>query len=79
MAHGRNHLREWRPQVKRLKENTGNERLLDVYTYEAPVGEAELKIYWDKIRATFAGLEGLEGDPVEGYREAPWACGCFLS
>ena len=40
-------------------------------------GEAELKIYWDKIRATFAGhqvkvlvnygrLEVLEGDPVEG-------------
>jgi uncharacterized protein (DUF1330 family) len=37
-----------------------------------PLGEAELKIYWDKIRATFAGhqvkvlvnygrLEGLEG------------------
>ena len=36
--------------------------------------------YWDKIRATFAGhqvkilvnygrLEGLEGDPVEGYRD----------
>jgi len=38
-----------------------------------PLGEAELKIYWDKIRVTFAGhrvkvlvnygrLEGLEGD-----------------
>jgi len=36
VAHGRNHLREWRPQVKRLPENTGNERLLDVYTYEDP-------------------------------------------
>jgi hypothetical protein len=36
VAHGRNHLREWRPQVKRLQENTGNERLLDVYTYEDP-------------------------------------------
>jgi hypothetical protein len=36
VAHGRNHLREWWPQVKRLKENTGNERLLDVYTYEDP-------------------------------------------
>ncbi|HVR27671.1 MAG TPA: DUF1330 domain-containing protein [Candidatus Polarisedimenticolia bacterium] len=41
------------------------------------MGESELKIYWDKIRATFARhqvkvlvnygrLEGLEGDPVEG-------------
>ena len=80
MADGRNHLREWRPQVKRLKENAGNERLLDVYTYEDPWVRRELKIYWDKIRATFAGhqvkvlinygrLEGLEGDLVEGYRD----------
>jgi hypothetical protein len=52
-----------------------------VFTRTKPLGEAELKIYLDKIRATFAGhqvkvlvnygrLEGLEGDPVEGYRES---------
>src|ERR1700719_5271359 len=51
-----------------------------VFTREKTLGEAELKIYWDKIRATFAGhqvkvlvnygrLEGLEGDPGEGYRD----------
>ena len=48
-----------------------------VFTREKTLDEAELKIYWDKIRATFAGhqvkvlvnygrLEVLEGDPVEG-------------
>ena len=42
-----------------------------------PLGGADLKIYWERIRATFAGhhvkvlvnygrLEVLEGDPVEG-------------
>ena len=51
-----------------------------IFTREKTLDEAELKIYWDKIRATFAGhqvkvlvnygrLEGLEGDPVEGYRD----------
>ncbi len=48
-----------------------------IFTREKTLDEAELKIYWDKIRATFAGhqvkvlvnygrLEVLEGDPVEG-------------
>ena len=48
-----------------------------VFTRKQTLDEAELKIYWDKIRATFAGhqvkvlvnygrLEVLEGDPVEG-------------
>ena len=48
-----------------------------VFTREKTLDEAELKIYWDKIRATFAGHqvkvlvnygrhEVLEGDPVEG-------------
>jgi len=48
-----------------------------IFTREKTLDEAELKIYWDKIRATFAGhqvkvlvnygrLELLEGDPVEG-------------
>jgi uncharacterized protein (DUF1330 family) len=48
-----------------------------VFTREKTLDEAELKMYWDKIRATFAGhpvkllvnygrLEVLEGDPVEG-------------
>jgi hypothetical protein len=32
VAHGRNHLRERRQQVKRLQENTRNEGLLDIYT-----------------------------------------------
>jgi hypothetical protein len=32
VAHGRNHLRERRQQVKRLQESTRNERLLDIYT-----------------------------------------------
>ena len=51
-----------------------------VFTREKTLDEAELKIYWDKIRATFAGHqvkvlvnygrhEVLEGDPVEGYRD----------
>ena len=35
MAHGRNHLRERWPQVKRLQENTDNERLL-AYTSSPP-------------------------------------------
>jgi len=48
-----------------------------LFTREKTLDEAELKIYWDKIRATFAGhqvkvlvnygrFEVLEGDPVEG-------------
>jgi uncharacterized protein (DUF1330 family) len=48
-----------------------------IFTREETLDEAELKIYWNKIRATFAGhpvkvlvnygrLEVLEGDPVEG-------------
>jgi uncharacterized protein (DUF1330 family) len=48
-----------------------------VFTREKTLDEAELKLYWDKIRATFEGhqvkvlvnygrLEVLEGDPVEG-------------
>src|SRR5258708_10186583 len=48
-----------------------------VFTREKTLDEAELTIYWDKIRATFAGhqvkvlvnygrLEALEGDTVEG-------------
>ena len=48
-----------------------------VFTREKTLDEAELKIYWDKIRSTFEGhhvkvlvnygrLEVLEGDPVEG-------------
>src|SRR6202007_801576 len=51
-----------------------------VFTREKTLDEAELKIYWDKIRATFAGhhvkvlvnygrLEGLESDRVEAYRD----------
>ena len=48
-----------------------------IFTREKTLDEAELTMYWDKIRATFAGhqvkvlvnygrLEILEGDPVEG-------------
>jgi uncharacterized protein (DUF1330 family) len=48
-----------------------------IFTRKKTLDEAELKIYWDKIRATFAGHqvkvlvnygrhEVLEGDPVEG-------------
>ena len=65
-----------RPQIKQLQENTRHERLLDIYTQE-DLDEAELKIYWDKIRASFSGHQVkvlvnygrhgvLEGDPVEG-------------
>jgi len=48
-----------------------------VFTREKTVDEAELKIYWDKIRSTFKGHqvkvlvnygrhEVLEGGPVDG-------------
>jgi len=48
-----------------------------IFTREKTLDEAELRIYWDKIRSTFEGhhvkvlvnygrLEVLEGDPVEG-------------
>ena len=48
-----------------------------IFTRKQTVDEAELNIYWDKIRATFAGhqvkilvnygrYEVLEGDTIEG-------------
>ena len=48
-----------------------------IFTRKRTVDEAELNIYWDKIRATFAGhqvkilvnygrYEVLEGDTIEG-------------
>jgi uncharacterized protein (DUF1330 family) len=48
-----------------------------IFTREKTLDEAELKIYWGKIRATFAGhqvkvlvnygrYEVLEGDTIEG-------------
>jgi uncharacterized protein (DUF1330 family) len=76
LAHRRGHLCERRPQIKQLQENNTMSAYL-VFTREKTLDEAELKIYWDKIRPTFAGhqvkvlvnygrLEVLEGDPVEG-------------
>jgi uncharacterized protein (DUF1330 family) len=67
---------ERRPQIDHLQENNPMSAYL-VFARERTIDETELKLYWDKIRATFEGhqvkvlvnygrLEVLEGDPVEG-------------